>query len=70
MKNQPSVEQLAAVRRFAASQGHTWKQALRDAWMRGYYPVGTQGDDSGYLQQLRNTLGPSWLKTFKLESEA
>lgn len=67
MKNkQPTQEQLTALRAFAQREGRNWKEALRDAWMTGRYPHHAQ---SGYLQQVRNQLGPRWLMNFKLDKE-
>ena len=59
MKQTLTPEQDQALRAFAAEHGRTWKQELRDAWMRG--------SDTGALRQIRNTFGPSWLATFKLD---
>lgn len=60
--------QLIALRRFAATYGRTWKQALRDAWMNGSY--GARSDDAAPLQQLRNAswFGPRGLIKFRLEA--
>ncbi len=67
-ENYPSTatlndEQLKAIQSFAASHGRSWKSKLRDAWMTGQYD-GFEG--SNYLQQIRNSFGPSWLIKFKL----
>lgn len=59
----PSPEQLAALERFAARQGRDWKYALNIVWMNGSY--GNIGDDSAYLQQIRNNFGPQWLETYE-----
>jgi hypothetical protein len=68
MKNteNPSTEQLEALKAWAALYGRNWKAPLRDAWMTGDYGSFEQ---SNYLQQIRNTFGPSWLIRFRL-SEA
>jgi hypothetical protein len=63
-KQEPTVEQLDALKKFAAIYGRNWKQELRDAWMSG------DGRDIGELRQLRNTLGPSWLNRFQFPKEA
>lgn len=61
----PTPEQLAALNKWAAQYGRNWKSKLRDAWFCGDY----QGfEASNYLQQLRNTLGPSWLISFKISA--
>ncbi len=57
-------EQLKALRDFAAIYGRCWKQELREAWMSG------DGRDTGELRQLRNTLGPSWLISFRFPEES
>jgi len=61
----PSDEQKAALAKFAAANGRTWKQALGHCWMTGIY---SRSDDAGYLQQVRNQFGPSWLMRYKLTS--
>jgi len=58
---EPSIEQWAALQRFAARHGRTWKATLREAWMSGNYPTTDGEDDAAYLQQIRNTFGPRWL---------
>ena len=65
MKNteNPSTEQLEALKAWAALYGRNWKSPLRDAWMTGDYGSFEQ---SNYLQQVRNTFGPSWLIRFRL----
>jgi hypothetical protein len=54
-------EELKAVKSFAAYAGRCWKQELRYAWMSASLP--------GHLHKLRNSHGPSWLNSFKLEEE-
>lgn len=61
----PTPEQLAALRKWARIYGRNWKGLLRDAWMTGNYDG--NDDIAGYLQQVRNTLGPSWLIRFSLK---
>jgi hypothetical protein len=66
MTNQktPTPEQLKALHDYAKWAGRTWKDQLNRDWMRA-------GSDwpgeYGYLQQVRNTFGPSWLLKFKLD---
>ena len=69
-KREPTRAQYIALRRFAAAKGRTWKQALRDAWMAGGYDATTGEYINGPLQQLRNTLGPTWLTRFTFKKEA
>jgi len=64
MKDQPTQEQLKALREFASRNGRNWKSALNAKWMNGAYDWDV--DDSASLQQIRNNLGPSWLITYKL----
>jgi hypothetical protein len=64
-KKEPNAEQLAALQRFAAAKGRTWKHQLNVCWMRASYPGVPDGDDA-LLQQVRNALGPSWLVGFRL----
>jgi hypothetical protein len=51
----------AALAKFAAIHGRTWKQALRHAWMDASEP--------GILQALRNDkgFGPAGLIAFRLD---
>lgn len=53
-------EQLAALQKFAAANGRTWKSKLLDLWMSG------KNENSGALRQVRNNLGGRWLLKFKL----
>jgi len=64
-KRTPTPAQLAALKAFAAKYGHTWRTKLNDAWL-----LGRDASEPGghLLRQLRNTLGPSWLASFKLET--
>jgi hypothetical protein len=48
---------------WSTKHGCTWKSKLREGWMTGDYD-GFEG--SSYLQQIRNTFGPSWLTRVKL----
>ena len=67
--NTPTAEQLDALRRFAAVNGRTWKSALNTLWMNGAYNNAVLGGaDPGYLQQIRNSFGPSWLVRFSLKA--
>jgi hypothetical protein len=62
-KPEPTAEQLAAVRAYAARKGPHWKHKLMDAWLDGsdaYQP------DGHLLRQVRNQLGSRWLAKFKL----
>jgi len=67
MKKQPTAEQIEALKKFAAANGRTWKQVLRDAWMKGGYNALNGEYIDGPLQQLRNQFGPSWLVKFSLD---
>jgi hypothetical protein len=59
-----SPSQLDALRAFADANGRTWKSKLNLAWSTGRYCDYNGADDDGSLQQVRNTFGPSWLRTF------
>lgn len=50
---------------YAEENGHAWKQKLNLDWMRAAARV--RGEHSGYLQQVRNQLGPEWLSKVTLE---
>lgn len=49
----PTAIQLDELRRYATEHGRNWKAQLLDDW--------TLARTSGPLQDMRNTLGPSWL---------
>jgi hypothetical protein len=55
-----SPEQLDALQRYAAKHGTQWKSQLNLAWIRAAEP--------GYLQQVRNQFGPSWLEKFSFDN--
>lgn len=63
----PTIEQVAALRKFKAKYPGCWKSRLNQAWMNGVYD---SDDDSMHLQQIRNELGPSWLARFKFSHPA
>jgi hypothetical protein len=60
-------EQLKAVQEYANKHGRCWKAKLRASWENGRYE---DGDDSSSLQQIRNTLGPTWLAFVRLRGGA
>ena len=57
-------EQLAALRTFADANGVQWKSRLNVAWVTGRYCDYPGTLEYGYLQQVRNVFGPSWLVKF------
>lgn len=57
-------EQIAALRTFADAYGRKWKETLSDFWLNGR-DVNSIPQDGHLLRQVRNTLGPSWLRKFK-----
>jgi hypothetical protein len=58
-----TIQQLEAIRSFALRNGRSWKASLRAAWETGNYET---SEFSSELQQVRNSFGPRWLKSFKL----
>jgi hypothetical protein len=62
---QPTVDQARAIVAFANENGRTWKDKLRSAWLTASARI--HGEHSPYLQQVRNTLGPSWLNSCTLD---
>lgn len=58
-------EQREALLQYAEENGHAWKQKLNLDWMHSAARV--RGEHSGYLQQVRNQLGPEWLSRVTLE---
>jgi len=62
MANQLTDEQRQVLKRLNARYGRRTKSLIRDAWMSGNYDtMELYENDSMYLQQIRNNLGPSWL---------
>jgi hypothetical protein len=59
-------EQFEAIVAWANIYGRTWKRELSLAWFNGDYGYGNR-EISGYLQQIRNDLGPEWLVKFNLK---
>ena len=58
----PTVEEVSALRAYAAGHGRTWKAQLLQDWMTGR--------STGELQRVRNNLGPTWLIRFKFTHPA
>lgn len=58
-----TAEQFTTLIDYIAKAGDQWRTSLAADWRRG----GTQvhGIEYAYLAQLRNNLGPKWLKTFQ-----
>jgi hypothetical protein len=66
MKKELTKNQVLALSLFAMLNGRRWKECLRNAWCDGDYGrYGARGLD-GYLQQVRNQFGPSWLIRYQL----
>lgn len=63
-RKEPSAEELAALRTYAAEHGRHWKEALWASWMNGGDHL--RQSDGAALQRLRNRLGPSWLAQYRL----
>lgn len=68
-------DQARALYHFAWENGRTWKSKLLMAWENAcqdlpynfqYKGTGPVFEYRCYLQQIRNSLGPSWLKNYKL----
>lgn len=57
-----SAEQLAALTEYAERKGRYWKNDLNLAWYNA--------SESGYLQEIRNQFGPSWLVRFSFTDAA
>lgn len=67
-KPMPNAEQMNALRLFAKANPKDWKKALSYLWYTGRYESGEYflgGANPGYLQQIRNSFGPSWLQDFR-----
>lgn len=66
----PTPEQIDALREWKRVHGRTWKSKLREAWMTGDYSgIAPYGNTAAYLQQVRNSLGPSWLERLTLSDD-
>jgi hypothetical protein len=65
MKNTLTVEEAAAIQRFATNEGRRWKSILLDQWMRACSGLMDDPDQS-ILQHIRNAYGPSWLASYRL----
>ena len=63
-----TLEQLTALREYAARHGRTWKSKLNDEWTNGWSAYDETRYDIGCLQQVRNQFGPGWLVSFRLTS--
>ncbi len=59
MTKKLTTEQRAALAAYAMDRGRTWKSQLRQDW--------ENGRASGPLQEIRNSFGPGWLTTFRLD---
>ncbi len=58
-----TFDQMQALLDFRLQHGRYWKQVLRVEWERDTHK------NSALFRQLRNQLGPDWLKYFKLPKE-
>lgn len=65
-REQPTAEQIEALRAFREGNGRAWKSKLNQAWQTGRYNDFYAVERQDLLQQVRNTFGPSWLIRFKL----
>lgn len=62
--NNPTPEQIEALRKFAKRHGPAWRTVLLHAWASG---EDTRCEDGHLLRQLRNQVGPQGLKKLNLE---
>jgi len=58
-----SSEEFMALQAYATARGRYWKSDLLAIWERG---VPAWVPHHHYLRVIRNDLGPSWLKKFRL----
>jgi len=65
-QQQPTPEQLEALKAYATLHGRKWKHKLNLAWVYCDYEGFA---DSHLLQQIRNQFGPTWLTHFRLPKE-
>lgn len=59
--NKPTLtqDQYWALDKYAHENGKLWKERLRNDWMTG--------KARGELQVIRNSFGPTWLKSFRFK---
>lgn len=67
MDKQKAIETLRKAKSIAFNK-KTWRYDLCVAWMQGNYRTFGWDDMAGELQQIRNTLGPSWLARVSLKN--
>lgn len=60
-KPAPAPEQQDALQRYANKYGRNWKSLLAEAWQTGAELK--EGRDGALLRQVRNELGPKWLRS-------
>jgi hypothetical protein len=65
---EPTAEQWAALRAYAAAHGRTWKAQLRAEWMDACQGI-PDLEQQALLQQVRNQFGPRWLMLIDIEAE-
>jgi len=63
-----SPPQQEAIRLYAEEKGRNWKSKLSDEWLVARY-VWKHPDKSHLLQQVRNSFGPSWLRSVQIPKE-
>lgn len=66
MTNQPTTEQLAALKDYAKFVGKNWKEALQMDWVGSGPSISGWRGEWAYMQQLRNNFGSRWLASFEL----
>jgi hypothetical protein len=65
-----TAEDIAALQSWAKQHGRYWKEPLRDLWNRAVVALGLPNSDRDTtVYCLRNSHGPSWLRSFRLPKE-
>lgn len=57
--------QLAILARIERTFKKQWRMRINFIWRTAMYPGGYSLDEKAALQQLRNHLGPAWLKAYR-----
>ncbi len=66
-ENSDIQKAVALLRQIRLLLGRNYKSSIRDAWMTGNYSGHCLDQWSSELQQIRNTLGPSWLAQVRIK---
>jgi len=67
-RTSPTAEQMAALDRWRWHHGRYWRSRLLQAWIANTEAdEAPRRDDGPLLRQIRNTVGPTWLRDYRPE---